>query len=58
MAVSSVERQSMNSNMFNNFSKIEFNVHPRVFIIKSYIQDRFKYGLKKSRTNKKAALAS
>ena len=29
-----------------------------IFIIRSYIQDRLKYGLKKSRTNQKAALAS
>jgi len=29
-----------------------------VFIIKSYIQDRFKYDLTKSRTNQKVAVAS
>jgi len=27
MAASSVERQSMSSNMFNNFTEIEFNAH-------------------------------
>jgi len=29
-----------------------------VFIVRSYIQDRLKYSLKKSQTNQKAALTS
>ena len=46
----------MNGKYYVN--KTEAGIHRLVFTVRSYIQDRLKYGLKKSRTNQKTALAS
>jgi len=43
----------MNGKYYVN--KTEAGIHRLVFTVRSYIQDRLKYGLKKSRTNQKAA---